>query len=254
MVRDKRRRALGGRSAVALAALLGSAALAAPAASAGAGAAHAPLPIYLDTRYSFQDRAADLVSRMTLPEKVAQLSTTSAPAIPRLGVHQYTYQSEGQHGVNYLGADQNNGGNGGAPKATSFPTNFASTMTWDPSLVYQETTAVSDEARGFLDKSLFGTGQNNLGPSASDYGDLTFWAPTVNLDRDPRWGRTDEAFGEDPFLNGQMSGAFVNGYQGLFVQVTWPFTVEDVHPGAAQSCPAGGLSQALSIASQSEVV
>src|SRR6202035_1268440 len=87
-------------------------------------------------------------------------------------------------------------------------------MSWDPALVYQETTAISDEARGFLDKSLFGTGQNNLGPSASDYGNLTFWAPTVNLDRDPLWGRTDEAFGEDPYLVGQMAGAFVNGYQG----------------------------------------
>ena len=151
---------------------------------------------------------------MTLPEKVDQLSTNSAPAIPRLGVQQYTYWSEGQHGINTLGANQNNAGNGGSPKATSFPTNFASTMSWDPQLVYQETTAISDEARGFLDKSLFGTGQNNLGPSASDYGSLTFWAPTVNMDRDPRWGRTDEAFGEDPYLVWQMAGAFVDGYEG----------------------------------------
>src|SRR5438270_2524664 len=90
-------------------------------------------PIYLDTTYSFAERAADLVSRMTLAEKVAQLSTTRAPAIPRLGVQQYTYQNEGQHGVNYLGGDEN-GGNGGSPNATSFPTNFASSMSWDPSL------------------------------------------------------------------------------------------------------------------------
>ena len=151
---------------------------------------------------------------MTLAEKVAQLHTNSAPAIPRLGVQQYTYWSEGQHGINTLGADTNNGGVGGGVHATSFPTNFASTMSWDPQLVYQETTAISDEARGILDKSLWGTGQNNLGPSASDYGSLTFWAPTVNMDRDPRWGRTDEAFGEDPYLVGQMAGAFVDGYQG----------------------------------------
>ncbi|MGH3171364.1 MAG: glycoside hydrolase family 3 C-terminal domain-containing protein, partial [Trebonia sp.] len=98
--------------------------------------------------------------------------------------------------------------------ATSFPVNFASTMSWDPQLVYSETTAISDEARGFLDKSLFGPGQNNLGPSASDYGSLTYWAPTVNMDRDPRWGRTDEAFGEDPYLASQLSDAFVEGYQG----------------------------------------
>src|SRR5882762_7587894 len=201
-----------GRTALMIAAVLGATVITAPVASA-AGPAKAT-PIYLDTHYSFGERAADLVSRMTLPEKAAQLSTNSAPAIPRLDVQQYTYWNEGQHGINTLGANQNNNGNGGAPKATSFPTNFASSMSWDPSLVYQETTAISDEIRGFVDKSLFGTGQNNLGPSASDYGDLTFWAPTVNLDRDPLWGRTDEAFGEDPYLVGQMAGAFVNGYQG----------------------------------------
>jgi beta-glucosidase-like glycosyl hydrolase len=171
-------------------------------------------PLYRDTSYSFAERAADLVSCMTLTEKVAQLHTNNAPAIPRLGVQQYTYWSEGQHGVNSLGADSDNGGASGGVHATSFPVNFASTMSWDPSLVYQETTAVSDEARGFLDKSLFGTGQNNLGPSASDYGSLTYWAPNVNMDRDPRWGRTNESFGEDPYLTSQMAGAFVDGYQG----------------------------------------
>ncbi|MFC4034998.1 glycoside hydrolase family 3 C-terminal domain-containing protein [Streptomyces polygonati] len=171
-------------------------------------------PVYLDTSYSFQERAADLVSRMTLQEKVQQLSTNSGPAIPRLGVQQYTYWSEGQHGINQLGADQNNGGVQGGVHSTSFPTNFASSMSWDKTLMYQESTAISDEARGFLDKSLFGTGQNNLGPSADDYGDLTYWAPTVNLDRDPRWGRTDEAFGEDPYFVGQMAGQFIDGYEG----------------------------------------
>jgi beta-glucosidase len=173
-----------------------------------------PVPIYLNTHYSFAERAADLVSRMTLAEKIQQLHTNSAPAIPRLGVQQYTYWSEGQHGLNTLGADTNNGGVGGGVRATSFPTNFASTMSWDPQLVYDETTAISDEARGELDPSLWGKAQNNLGPSASDYGSLTFWAPTVNMDRDPRWGRTDESFGEDPYLQGQMAGAFVNGYEG----------------------------------------
>ncbi|WP_433893236.1 glycoside hydrolase family 3 C-terminal domain-containing protein [Streptomyces sp. CA-111067] len=177
--------------------------------------AAAATPIYLDTSHSFQERAADLVSRMTLQEKVQQLSTNNAPAIPRLGVQQYTYWSEGQHGINRLGADTAAGGQGELDvKATSFPTNFASSMSWDKDLMYQESTAISDEARGFLDKSLFGTGQNNLGPSADDYGDLTFWAPTVNLDRDPRWGRTDEAFGEDPYFVGQMAGQFIDGYEG----------------------------------------
>jgi len=171
------------------------------------------LPIYLNTKYSFAERAADLVERMTLAEKVAQLRT-DAPAIPRLGVQQYTYWSEGQHGINLLGADTNPGSAGGGVHATSFPTNFAATMSWDPALIYSETGAISDEARGFLDKSLWNVGQNNLGPSASDYGSLTFWAPTVNMDRDPRWGRSDEAFGEDPFLVSRMAGAFVDGYQG----------------------------------------
>ncbi|NUR03567.1 MAG: beta-glucosidase [Streptomyces sp.] len=174
----------------------------------------ASTPIYLDTRYSFQERAADLVSRMSLDEKVQQLHTNSAPAIPRLGVQQYTYWSEGQHGINTLFADNNPGSVTGGVHATSFPTNLAASMSWDKDLMYQETTAISDEARGLLDKSLWGTGQNNLGPSKDDYGMLTYWAPTVNLDRDPRWGRTDEAFGEDPYFVGQMAGAFVDGYQG----------------------------------------
>ncbi|SFW78727.1 glycoside hydrolase family 3 C-terminal domain-containing protein [Amycolatopsis australiensis] len=172
------------------------------------------LPVYRDPHYSFAERAADLVSRMTLPEKVLQLHTNSAPAIPRLGVQQYTYWSEGQHGLNTLGANTNHGTATGGVHATSFPTNLASTMSWDPDLIYQETTAISDEARGMLDKSLWGVAQNNIGPDRAGYGSLTYWAPTVNLDRDPRWGRTDEGFGEDPYLVSKMAGAFVNGYQG----------------------------------------
>ena len=199
-----------------------SATAAAPKSTAGSGRTVPPacpdgsgrVPLYFDTHYSFAERAADLVSCMTLAEKVAQLHTNSAPAIPRLGLQEYTYWNEGQHGINTLFNDTNNGGATGGVHATSFPTNFASTMSWDPQLTYQETTAISDEARGLLDKSLWGVAQNNLGPSADDYGALTFWAPTVNMDRDPRWGRTDEAFGEDPYLASQMAGAFVEGYQG----------------------------------------
>ncbi|HZR51258.1 MAG TPA: glycoside hydrolase family 3 C-terminal domain-containing protein [Streptosporangiaceae bacterium] len=199
-----------------------SAATAAPRSVAGSGQTVPPAcpdgsgqtPLYRDTRYSFAERAADLVSCMTLAEKVAQLHTNSAPAIPRLGLQEYTYWNEGQHGINTLFNDTNNGGATGGVHATSFPTNFAATMSWDPQLTYQETTAISDEARGLLDKSLWGVAQNNLGPSADDYGALTFWAPTVNMDRDPRWGRTDEGFGEDPYLASQMAGAFVEGYQG----------------------------------------
>ncbi|MFJ5985829.1 glycoside hydrolase family 3 C-terminal domain-containing protein [Lentzea sp. NPDC092896] len=184
--------------------------------------AAAATPIYRDTHHTFAERAADLVARMTLPEKVRQLHTNNAPAIPRLGVQQYTYWSEGQHGVNRLGGDAGGGGQGSVDnvKATSFPVNFAAAMSWDPSLMYAETTAISDEARGFLDKSLFGNAQNNIGPDVNEYGDLTYWAPTVNMDRDPRWGRTDEGFGEDPHLVAKMAGAFVNGYQGNTIDGT----------------------------------
>ncbi|WP_206319085.1 glycoside hydrolase family 3 C-terminal domain-containing protein [Actinacidiphila epipremni] len=216
-MRSRRLRKSAGRllaAAVAATVVAGVPAVA-QASPRGAGHSAASPPVYLDTHYSFAERAADLVARMTLPEKVAQLQTNNAPAIPRLGVQRYTYWSEGQHGINRLGADTAAGSQGELnPAATSFPVNFAATMSWDPQLTYQETTAISDEARGFLDKSLFGTGQNNLGPSASDYGDLTFWAPTVNMDRDPRWGRTNESFGEDTYLASTMAGAFVNGYQG----------------------------------------
>ncbi|HWG26462.1 glycoside hydrolase family 3 C-terminal domain-containing protein [Actinospica sp.] len=220
VLRSPRPRLLAAVCAASLVAAIPAGAQAGPAAAAqtasasGASAATAGLPVYLNTHYSFAERAADLVSRMTLSEKVAQLQTNSAPAIPRLGVQQYTYWSEGQHGVNTLGADTNRGSVAGGVHATSFPVNFASSMTWDPQLTYQETSAISDEVRGFLDKSLWGTGQNNLGPAAADYGSLTFWAPNVNMDRDPLWGRTNESFGEDPFLTSTMADAFVDGYQG----------------------------------------
>ncbi len=171
-------------------------------------------PIYLNTRYTFAERAADLVSCMSLSQEVLQLHTNNAPAIPSLHMQPYWYWNEGQHGVNTMFGDTNPGTATGGVHATSFPTNFASTMTWDPQLVYKETTAISDEARGFLDPSLWNKAQNDLGPSPKDYGNLTYWAPTVNMDRDPRWGRTDESFGEDPYLMGRVAGAFVDGYQG----------------------------------------
>src|SRR4051794_7186278 len=95
----------------------------------------AALPVYRDTHYSFAERAADLVSRMTLGEKVLQLRTNSAPAIPRLGVQQYTYWSEGQHGLNLLGGNSQPGSATGGVHATSFPTNQAASMSWDPSMM-----------------------------------------------------------------------------------------------------------------------
>jgi beta-glucosidase-like glycosyl hydrolase len=181
------------------------------------GAAAASDPPYRDPSLPPAERAADLVARMTLQEKAAQLSTTNAPAIPRLGVQEYAYWSEAQHGVNAFW-----GGDATAPagvdinsvKATSFPTNLSSSLAWDPSLMRRETAAISDEARGFLDPSLYGKSQNNLGPDTGAYGSLFYFAPTVNMLRDPRWGRTDEAFGEDPFLVGTLGTAWVDGFQG----------------------------------------
>jgi beta-glucosidase-like glycosyl hydrolase len=219
---DKPRRILAASACAAFCAASLTAAQAVPLAAPGAqpppcpGTSNVP-PLYLDTHYSFEERAADLVSCMTLAEKVAQLQTNNAPAIPRLGVQQYTYWNESLHGIYRLGADTNGGS---APtgiddaQATSFPSNLAAGMSWDPQLIYQESTAISDEARGFLDPSLWDTGQNNLGPSASDYGSLTYFAPAVNMDRDPLWGRADEVYGEDPYLTSQMADAYTDGLQG----------------------------------------
>jgi beta-glucosidase-like glycosyl hydrolase len=198
--------------------LIASLAVAAAAAAAiGTPIASAQEPAYRDTTLPFAERAADLVSRMTLAEKAAQLSTTNAPAIPRLGVQEYAYWSEALHGVNaFWGGDAT--ATGGVDinnvRATSFPSNLSASLAWDPALVRKETSAISDEARGFLDPSLYGKSQNDLGPDAGAYGSLFYFAPTVNMDRDPRWGRVDEAFGEDPLLAGALGAAWVQGFQG----------------------------------------
>jgi beta-glucosidase-like glycosyl hydrolase len=172
--------------------------------------------IYRNPAYSARERAADLVSRMTLPEKIQQAVTNAGPAIPRLGVQEYTYWSEALNGVVSLGSMQRAGAgsNFGNLASTIFPTNLSLSSSWNPALSYEKGSAISDEARGFLDKSLFNVKHNNLGPSVDDYGSLTFFAPTVNMGRDTLWGRNDEAFGEDPYLAAQMSMQFVNGFQG----------------------------------------
>ncbi|MFB7509005.1 glycoside hydrolase family 3 C-terminal domain-containing protein, partial [Streptomyces broussonetiae] len=214
-----RRRRGGGRATTVAVAVAVGLTLASPyavaAVTGGEASASASTPIYKDTSYSFEERAADLVSRMTLEQKVRQLITNEAPAIPGLGVQGYTYWSEALHGIQSLGNSKNAGNdNSGPVRATGFPTNLATSMAWDPSLEYQEGSAISDEARGFLDKSLFGVGRNNLGNSADNYGSLTYFAPTVNNDRDPLWGRHDESYGEDPYLQTQLGSQFVDGFQG----------------------------------------
>ena len=126
-----------------------------------------------------------LISQMTLSEKIAQLQNT-APAIPRLNLPAYQYWNEGLHGVL----------NGGA---TSFPQAIALGATWDPELVQRVASAIGDEARGF--NASFGKG-------------LTYWSPVINMLRDPRWGRYEEAYSEDPYLMSQLGVAFVKGLQG----------------------------------------
>lgn len=139
---------------------------------------------YRDTTLSFEERAADLVSRMTLEEKAAQTGR-SAPAIKRLGVNSYNYWREGIHGVARQG------------QATSFPSSLAMSNTWDTDLMYKAMDITGTEARG----------KNNR------Y-DLSYWNPTINMARDPRWGRNEESYGEDPYLTAQLGASAVKGMQG----------------------------------------
>jgi beta-glucosidase-like glycosyl hydrolase len=155
------------------------------------GGKKATKPIYLNTAYSFKERAADLVSRMTPEEKQSQLGNTMPP-IPRLGINHYDVWGEALHGI--LGRNNNSG-----MTATSFPNSVAIGSTWDPELIKRETTVIADEARGFNHDLIF---------------TLTYWSPVVEPARDPRWGRTAETFGEDPFLVSQIGKGFIQGLMG----------------------------------------
>lgn len=151
------------------------------------------VPVYLNTTYSFEERAADLVSRLTLEEKESLLGNNMA-AVPRLGIKAYNVWSEALHGVlsfanPALGLDG----------PTSFPNSVALGSAWDPDLVQRMAVAISDEAR-----AIYATGTKGL----------TFWSPVVEPIRDPRWGRTGETYGEDPFLVSQIAAGFVKGMMG----------------------------------------
>ena len=151
------------------------------------------VPVFRNTSYSFEERAVDLVSRLTLEEKQALLGNNMA-AVPRLGIRQYNVWSEALHGV-LSGANASVGLQG----PTSFPGSVALGSTWDPELLELEASVIADEAR-----AIFQTGTKGL----------TFWSPVVEPIRDPRWGRTGESYGEDPFLAAVMSGGFVRGMMG----------------------------------------
>jgi len=159
-----------------------------------ATAAIAAEPVYLDLNRSFEERTADLVSRMTLEEKVAQLQN-DAPAIPRLGVPAYEWWNEALHGVARAGA------------ATVFPQAIGMSATFDVPLMTEIATAISDEARA-KHHEFANRGQRKR------YQGLTFWSPNINIFRDPRWGRGQETYGEDPFLTSRMGVAFVRAMQG----------------------------------------
>jgi beta-glucosidase len=150
-------------------------------------------PIYLNTTYSFEERAADLISRLTLEEKESLLGNNMA-AVPRLGIKSFNVWSEALHGV----LTSANAG-AGLLGPTSFPNSVATGSAWDPSLIQREASAIADEAR-----AIFYTGTKGL----------TFWSPVVEPIRDPRWGRTGESYGEDPFLVSQIAGGFVRGLMG----------------------------------------
>jgi len=152
-----------------------------------------PAP-YLDPSLPIQQRVDNLVSRMTLDEKVAQLINTT-PAIPRLGVPAYDYWSEGLHGIARSGY------------ATMFPQAIGMAATWDAPLIHQISTVISTEARAKYNEAV----RNNV---HSIYYGLTIWSPNINIFRDPRWGRGQETYGEDPYLTAHLGVAFVTGLQG----------------------------------------
>ena len=143
-----------------------------------------------------ETRVDDLLERLTVEEKVSLLVST-AEAIPRLDVENYYHGNEALHGVVKGG------------RFTVFPQAIALSATWNPDLILDISTAISDEARGKWNFYNQGKDQKNV------YSDLlTFWSPTINMARDPRWGRTPETYGEDPYLTGKIALSFVKGLQG----------------------------------------
>ncbi len=141
---------------------------------------------YQNPELSFHERAKNLVSLMTLDEKINQVGHQTMD-ITRLGVKGYNYWNEALHGVARSGL------------ATSFPSSKAMSSTWNLQLIYDCATATSDEARVY-------NNTKNKG--------LIYWCPTINMSRDPRWGRDEENYGEDPYLTGRIAVAYVSGMQG----------------------------------------
>ena len=149
---------------------------------------------YLDPSLPVTERVELLISQMTLREKIAQM-LHKAPPIPRLDVPEYNWWNEGLHGVARAG------------RATVFPQAIGMAATFDVTLMSEVAETISDEARAKHHQALR---QGNRG----QYFGLTYWSPNINIFRDPRWGRGQETYGEDPYLTGRMGVAFVKGLQG----------------------------------------
>lgn len=141
-----------------------------------------------------EKRVDELISRMTLEEKISQM-VFDAPAIERLGIPPYNWWNECLHGVARAGL------------ATVFPQAIGLAATWNPDLVFRVAEAISDEARVKHHEAVR-RGIREI------YTGLTFWSPTINIFRDPRWGRGQETYGEDPYLTARLGVAFVQGLQG----------------------------------------
>lgn len=151
-------------------------------------------PIYLDPDQPLEARVDDLVARMTLEEKILQMQN-GAPAIPRLGIPAYDWWNEALHGVARAGI------------ATVFPQAIGLAATFDPKMVRDVAEVASTEARAKHHEFLRNGDHGR-------YKGLTFWSPNINIFRDPRWGRGQETWGEDPYLTGTLGSEFVRGIQG----------------------------------------
>ena len=149
---------------------------------------------FLNPGLSTERRVDDLVSRMTLDEKIGQMMN-AAPAIERLGIPEYNWWNECLHGVARAGL------------ATVFPQAIGLGATWDEALMLKVSTAISDEARA-KHQEFVRKGKRYI------YQGLTFWSPNINIFRDPRWGRGQETYGEDPYLTGRLAVQFIKGLQG----------------------------------------
>jgi beta-glucosidase len=152
------------------------------------------LPVFRDPSRPTEERVQDFIAALTLEEKVQQMMDAT-PAIPRLNVAAYNWWNEALHGVGRSGV------------ATVFPQAIGLGATFDEELVHRVATAISDEARAMHNASV----QKDR---YLKYSGLTFWTPNINIFRDPRWGRGQETYGEDPFLTAALGVSFVRGLQG----------------------------------------